>query len=199
MTIDDEGTFIEKRRPIHDQSFRQAVSHTLVNSRVHKELLDPCRYGHPLSRLIYYILWLRQQHPSKRILISKTDLDSAYRGAHANEQAVAKSLTWFCYQGCWILLLLLRLTFGGTPGPSLFSIISESMTDLVNAILKCPDWDPSKTFSPLESMYPPVELLDRNIPFASTKPLSVEIPETSLAKSDVFLDDNLEVGLDIRI
>ena len=35
MTMDDEGTFIEKRRPIHDQSFQQAVSHTSVNSRVH--------------------------------------------------------------------------------------------------------------------------------------------------------------------
>ena len=196
MTIDDEGTFVEKRRPIHDQSFRQAISHTSVNSRVNKELLDTCNYGHMLSRLIHYILWLRKNHPSTRILISKTDLDSAYRRAHANEQAVAKSLTWFCHQGCWMLSLCLRLTFGGTPGPSLFSIISESLTGLVNAILKCPDWDPSVTFSPLESMYPPVELLDENIPFSKTLPLSVEIPETSLAKSDVFLDDNIEVGLD---
>ena len=56
MTIDDEGTFIEKRRPIHDQSFQQAVSHTSVNGRLHKELLDPSMYGHMLCRLIHYIL-----------------------------------------------------------------------------------------------------------------------------------------------
>ena len=36
MTIDDEDTFIEKRRPIHDQSFIQSSSSTYVNGRIHK-------------------------------------------------------------------------------------------------------------------------------------------------------------------
>ena len=35
MTIDEEGTFIDKGRPIHDQSFR-TNSNTSVNGRVHK-------------------------------------------------------------------------------------------------------------------------------------------------------------------
>ena len=118
MTIDEAGTFIEKRRPIHDQSFIQASSNTSANSRVHKELLDECVYGHMLLRAIHFILWLRRKHPSTRILISKTDLDSAYRRAHTSERASAKSITRFYFQGQWMLLLCLRLTFGGTPGPS---------------------------------------------------------------------------------
>ena len=96
-----------------------------------------------LSRVIHYILWLRLQYPDKRILISKADLDSAYRRAHVDERAAAKSLTWFIQKEVRIRLLCLRLISGDTPGPSLFSIISECLTDLVNAILKSDDWDVS--------------------------------------------------------
>ena len=76
LTIDNMGTFIEKKRPIHDQSFRQLHSQTSVNGRVHKPLLDTCVYGHMLSRVVHYILSLRMRFPHKRILISKADLDS---------------------------------------------------------------------------------------------------------------------------
>jgi hypothetical protein len=196
MTIDDMGTFIEKKRPIHDQSFLQRASETSVNGRVHKQLLTDCMYGHMLSRVIHYILWLRLKFPDKRILISKADLDSAYRRAHVDEKAAAKSLTWFIHRDVRILILCLRLIFGGTPGPSLFSIISECLTDLVNAILKCSAWDPLTLSSPLEEMMPPTQILSPDIPFAQTKPLSVVIPEKAIAKSDIFLDDNINVGID---
>ena len=196
MTIDDMGTFIEKKRPIHDQSFIQRASETSVNGRVHKQLLTDCMYGHMLSRVIHYILSLRQSFPDKRILISKADLDSAYRRAHVDEKAAAKSITWFIHRDVRILLLCLRLIFGGTPGPSLFSIISECLTDLVNSILKCSDWDPITLSSPLEKMMPPTQTLDASIPLAQTKPLSVTMPETAIAKSDIFLDDNINVGID---
>ena len=183
MTIDDEGTFIEKRQPIHDQSFLQVTSATSLNSRM-------------LLRVVHYILWLRENNPTSRILISKTDLDSAYRRAHTTERPAAKSITWFQFQGHWMLLLCLRLTFGSTPRPSLFSTISESLTDLVNAILQCPNWNPDELSSPLEELYPPVLTLDDNIPFTRAKPLSISIKETSLANSDVFLDDIVKVRLD---
>ena len=196
MTIDDKGTFIEKRRPIHDQSFLQSFSNTSVNGRVHKEDLEHCQYGHMLLRLVHYVLLLRWHHPTTRILLSKTDLDSAYRRAHVNERAMAKSLTWFKCGGNWMLLLCLRLTFGSTPGPSLFSTISESLTDLINALLKCPDWDPAALSSPLQELYPAVKTLGDEIPFSRTKPLSIDIPETSMAKADVFLDDIVETGID---
>ena len=127
-------------------------------------------------------------HPTKRILLSKTDLDSAYERGHPNERASAKSLTWFSYEGRWLPLLCLRLTFGSTPRPLLFSTISESLTDLINAILKCPDWDPVTLSSPLQNIYPPVEVLGDDIPFSRTKPLSITIPETSPAKAGVFFE-----------
>ena len=169
MTIDDRGTFIEKRRPIHDQSFTQEVSHTSVNSRFHKQLLDECIYGNMLSRVIHYILALRRRFPRTRILISKADLDSAYRRAHVTEKAAAKTITSFQHGDNKMLLMCLRLIFGGTPGPSLFSIISECMTDLVNAILRHEKWDPTLLSSDLESMMPDTITLPEEIPFAQAQ------------------------------
>ena len=194
MTIDEMDTFIAKRRPIHGQSFTQEASRTSVNSRVHKQLLDECIYGHMLSRVIHYILDLRPRFPRTRILISKADLDSAYRRLHVTERAAAKTITWF--QHGENKMLLMWFIFGGTPGPSLFSIISECMTDLVNAILRHEEWEPTLLSSELEKSMPETIILSKEIPFAESKPLSVDIHDKAIAKSDVFLDDNINIGLD---
>ena len=196
MTIDDKGTFVEKKRPIHDQSFSQLHSNSSVNDRVHKELLDDCTYGHMLLRVIHYIVGLRARHPQTRILINKADLDSAYRREHVNEQAAAKSLTWYMYQELKFLILCLRLTFGNSPGPSRFSTFSEPLTDLGNAILKCKDWDPTTLSSPLQDSFPPINILPDEIPFAQAKTLAVILPVEDQGKIDAFLDDLITVGLD---
>ena len=78
----------------------------------------------------------------------------------------------------------------------MISSISESLTDLVNAVLKCPDWDPATLSSPLKNFYPKVKILGEEVPFSRTKPLSINIPETSPAKADVFLNDIVEAGID---
>ena len=188
MTIDSMGTFIEKKRPIHGQSFLQSHSQTSVNGRVHKPLLDECIYGHMLSRVVHYILSLRLRSPHTRILISKADLDSVYRRAHVDHKAAAKTITWFAHQDSKLLLLFLRLTFGGSPGPSLFSVISECLTDLVNAILRCEDhWDPTDLTSLLEAIMSETKTLPEDVPFAAAAPLSVNIPETAIAKSDFWM------------
>ena len=41
-----------------------------------------------------------------------------------------------------IAIASLRATFGGKPCPFLFSEVSESVTDLSNAIVRCTSWDP---------------------------------------------------------
>jgi hypothetical protein len=42
-----------------------------------------------------------------------------------------------------IVLASLRLTFGGSPCPSIFSKFSETTTNLANEIMRCPDWQPA--------------------------------------------------------
>ena len=41
-----------------------------------------------------------------------------------------------------ITIALLRAMFGGKPCPFLFSEVSESVTDLSNAIMRFKSWDP---------------------------------------------------------
>ena len=43
---------------------------------------------------------------------------------------------------------------------------------------------------------PETKTLPDDFPFAAAAPLSVNIPETAIAKSDVFLGDNINIGID---
>ncbi len=64
-----------------------------------------------------------------------------------------------------ILLMWLRLSFGGKPCPYMWDVVSETICDLANAILLNDDWDPSDLFAPNQPLVPPRALLDDDIPF----------------------------------
>jgi hypothetical protein len=70
----------------------------------------------------------------------------------------------------------LRLTFGGSPCPNEFCIVSELCTDLANDLLHCPNWDPLKNKSPYVNHLSSPRLPDESIPFGQAKELDVEIP-----------------------
>ena len=40
-----------------------------------------------------------------------------------------------------LCFIALRLTFGGAPNPNIWSDLSESITDLANALLQCQAWN----------------------------------------------------------
>ena len=113
-TIDEFGNIKEKARATHDQSFAFS-SGTSVNDRVIEEKLTPCQYGHCLLRMLHYIAAARLQFPQVRILVGKFDWRTAYRRAHLAGHSAAECITVLGD----IALVALRLTFGGTPCPSL--------------------------------------------------------------------------------
>jgi hypothetical protein len=41
-----------------------------------------------------------------------------------------------------LAIITLQLTFGGAPCPFEWGIMSESICDLANKLLKCKEWDP---------------------------------------------------------
>ena len=51
LGISATGEFVSKLRITHDLSFPQLVSGESVNSRVEKEKLEPCMFGHTLLRI----------------------------------------------------------------------------------------------------------------------------------------------------
>jgi hypothetical protein len=139
----EDGSRSLNFRLTHDQSFEASIGQS-VNSRVKKNELDELYYGHSLSRIIHYIISLHIHYPTTRILLSKTDLKAAYRRVTLHGDTAARCII----NTGEIALLSLRLTFGGSPCPNEFCVISETIADLANDILHCPDWDPTRTHSP---------------------------------------------------
>jgi len=163
-SIDASGKRIVKYRMTHDQSF-PGLSNQSVNKRVKFSELPPIMYSFVLLRTVHYIIGVRQRHPTVRIFLCKFDIDSAYRRCTLAETTAMESLTIF---GAF-LLVALRLTFGGAPGPSIWGILSETITDIGNSLLINQLWDHKSLF---EEISLPLEVplsLPKEIPFAQAK------------------------------
>ncbi len=124
--INERGEIVYKDRVTHDMGFPGTASASSVNDRVKDEELADLQYGHMLSRVIHYIVECRIQYPNHRILLRKDDFKSAYRRQHLSAGAAVKTITQIVKGGITFLLLTLRLTFGGKPGPSEWCTISEN-------------------------------------------------------------------------
>jgi hypothetical protein len=191
-TISESGDLIPKYRLTHDQSF-PGPSGLSVNSRVQREKLPPIMYSFALLRIIHFIVHARQHYPSTRIYICKVDLDAAYRRCNMASTTSLESLT--IYED--LLLVALRLTFGGSPCPSLWGIISETIADIANTLLHNPFWNHNELSDSVSDLIDPPLPLPDDVPFHASKELSVSLPENSLGYVDIFIDDNIGVVLDI--
>ena len=191
FTISEHGEIVEKRRACHDLSYRFPPSDTSVNSRVIKDKLEECRFGHCLTRIIHHIVYLRSCHPTTPILIQKIDWKSAYRRIHMNwETSIQCCSTYNDFA-----LIPLRAVFGGSPCPSEWSIISETTTDIANFLLSNTNWDATTTHSPHQHLIPPEIILDASNEFKPALPMLLQFPETNKAKADVYIDDLIVIAL----
>jgi hypothetical protein len=192
-TINEKGSRTHKYRMTHDQSF-PGPSGLSINLRVIKEDLPPIRYSFTLNWLVHYIIYLQQKLPSTRILISKIDMDAAYHHCTISWSTAYESLT--IYDG--LLLVALRMTFGGSPCPSLWGIISETSTDLANNLIQNEAWD-QRFFQDylLKSIDPPPNNSD-NTPFNQAKDLAVKIPHNIKGKVNIYIEDSICIAPDIN-
>jgi hypothetical protein len=191
-SIDASGKRIVKYRMTHDQSF-PGLSNQSVNKRVKFSELPPIMYSFVLLRTVHYIIGVRQRHLTVRIFLCKFDIDSAYRRCTLAETTAMESLAIF---GAF-LLVALRLTFGGAPGPSIWGILSETITDIGNSLLINQLWDHKSLY---EDISLPLEVplsLPEEIPFAQAKTVSVNIPAVDTSKIDIYIDDSIGVAPDI--
>ena len=193
--INERGEIISKKRLTHNQSMEYS-SGTSLNSRTKKDELQDVMYGTCLLRVIHQIIEYRRRHPYKRILIQKIDFKAAYHWTHLHPSTAIQTITQLISMGlCYISL---RLTFGGAPNPNIWSEVSESATDLANAILQCRDWNPASLHSPLQKQVPPVAEQTKIIPFAQALPMAVEINSNDRGQVDCYIDDLTTVTIDIN-
>ena len=94
---------------------------------------------------------------------------------HVNGRTALKSSVQMKIKGVEYILIPLRLPFGGSICPSEFYLLSDMMTDAINDLLCCDEWDPSEVHSDYISMIPEEIALPASIPFAQAKELSVII------------------------
>ena len=198
LGISATGEFVPKLRVTHDLSFPGQASDESVNSIVIEDTLEPCMFGHTMLRIIHRIVHLRTLHPKKKIWIRKEDVKSAYRRMHMHANTAVKTAVQMKIHNIVLLLISLRLPFGGSPCPSEFCLFSDMITDAINDLLADTSWNPAKLHSEYIKYIPPPNPLPPHIPFAEAKELSVKIEEGDICKADVFVDDIITIGVDVK-
>jgi hypothetical protein len=194
-SINEHGESVVKWRLTHDQSFR-FKSGTSVNSRVETDKLANCLYGNALRRFLHAIVLYRHRFPTAPLLIAKFDLKSAYRRTHFSGisalQSIATSngLRTSNDESEEIAYVSLRLTFGGSPNTSEFSLILEIIADLSNILLQHKDWDPKQLHSEFISITSPTPiLLDAKTEFVPARELLNEWEMLDYGVMEAYIDD----------
>jgi hypothetical protein len=195
-TIDEKGNTTDKWRLTHDQSFK-FQSRTSVTSRVDKEKLARCLYGTALRHFIHAILFYRSRFPTTPLLMAKFDLKSAYRRAHFSGVSALQSIA--TSRGLSVdddntdeelAYVSLCFTFGGSPTPSEFSILSEMIADLANVMIQHPAWHPRRLHSPFVSLTRnKPDLQPGDIPFAKSRQLLIDWNLNTFGTTEAYIDD----------
>ena len=193
-TINKFGRIVPKDCLTHDQCFEWS-SGTSVNKRVITEKLLPCMFGSCIRRIVNWAVTARRLYTNLPILASKIDFKSAFRRMHLNAATALQTCTML--PEFEILLMWLHLSFSGKPCPYMWGVFSETICDLVNAILLNNDWDPSNLFALNQQLVPPRALLDDDIPFGEGAELIVDIPIDPRGSHDVYIDDIILLTVDI--
>jgi hypothetical protein len=88
------------------------------------------------------------------------------------------------------------MTFGGSPCPSLWGIISDTLADTCNTLLQCKSWDFTSLFDPISASILPPNSLPENITFHQSKELAVYTPTNDIGKVDIYIDDTIAITPD---
>jgi hypothetical protein len=191
-SINERGDQVVKYRMTHDQSF-PGPSGLSVNKRVNKDLLPPCMYSFVLSRVLHYIVSTRKNLPTTKIYKCKFDIDAAYRRCHLSHDTATECLT--IHDGK--LFMALRLTFGGTPCPALWGLISDTIIDTCNTLIQNHHWDHNTLFDPISELIDEPSSLPDSIPFSQAKDLMIEKPLNNRGFTDIYIDDSIGIAPDI--
>jgi hypothetical protein len=144
-------------------------------------------YSFVLLRTLHYIVSIRLCHPKTKIFISKFDLDTAYRRCHLSGSTAHECLSIHNN----ILLMALRMSFGGSPCLSLWGYFSDTIADLCNVIIHNEFWDPNVLSDSLSHKLLSPSSLPDDIPFHPARELAVSIPIDDQGKVDIYLDDTI--------
>lgn len=169
--VDKTGQYRLAKRPTHDCSYVYEAGFSLNNS-INMQAVPECRYGKAMLRYLHMIHQLRLRYPMTPIIQVKTDLDAAYRRVHVHPAIAIKQVVIIND----IAYIGLRLPFGSSPAPAIYSILSDLIFDLANDFVDESDWDPRNLASPMADRLVAKKLMDPQAPFGKAKPLLAPVP-----------------------
>lgn len=169
--VDKTGQYRLAKRPTHDCSYVYEAGFSLNNS-INMQAVPECRYGKAMLRYSHMIYQLRLRYPMTPIIQVKTDLDAAYRRIHVHPAIAIKQVVIIND----IAYIGLRLPFGSSPAPAIYSILSDLIFDLANDLVDESDWDPRNLASPMADRLVAKKLMDPQAPFGKAKPLLAPVP-----------------------
>jgi hypothetical protein len=125
----------------------------------------------------------------KKKFICKVDLDAAFcQGTLAGSTAM-ECQTIFNN----MLFMALRMNFEGAPCPSLWGIISESLSDMANSLIHNTHWSHLELYDDLsDTLDHPSSLLEY-IPFHQAKELAFSLPPNDMGQVDIYIDDMIGI------
>lgn len=153
--VDKTGQYRLAKRPTHDSSYVYEAGFSL-NNAINMQAIPECRYGKAMLRYLHMIHQLRLRYPNIPIIQVKTDLDAAYRRVHVHPEIAIKQVVIINE----IVYVGLRLPFGSSPVPTIYSILSDLVFDLANDLVDDPVWNPNELSSPVSVRIAPKRLLD---------------------------------------
>ena len=186
--VDDDDNILSKKRLAHDCT-NPGMSGQSVNNMVDDDTLEDCRFGNVFIQCLYEIHMLRRKHESTAILLSKYDLDAAYRRLsvllrYALLCGIAfNDLVYLCF----------RLPFGSKPAPALFSLLSEFVAELSQCLAEDETWEPSELFSSMLDDINTSPIYSSGA-FGKADPLLVQYEPRNLSIR-VFIDDLISIVL----
>jgi len=89
------------------------------------------------------------------------------------------------------------MMLGGSPNPALWSVISETTTDIGNTLLLNDEWDHQTIFDPISNQIENALSLPDSVKFHQSRDLAVQLPPNDRGKIDIFIDDSIGVALDL--
>eukprot|EP00957_Ditylum_brightwellii_P210893 15365526-Ditylum_brightwellii.AAC.1 len=166
-----------------------------INSRVEKGKLLPCMFGYCILFLLNWAVTAQRTYPSTPILASKIGYKSVYKRKHINTRVAMQTCTQLPEED--IVIIALCLTFGGSHGPYKWGVLSKSICDLANTILKDMDWDSDSLFLPIQHLVPPKSMLPLDMPFGKAEKQIVDILIDPRENIDVYIDN--AIGLTVNL
>lgn len=93
------------------------------------------------------------------------------------------------------LFMALRLTFGGTPCPALWGLISDTIIDTCNTLIQNDHWDHNRLSNPISNLIDEPLNLPESIPFGQV--LMMDMLLNNRGFTDIYIDNSIGIAPDI--